>query len=151
MVDPMNSKTLRDSIGLFAAALLLLASGFARASAVPELSGSYQVIAKTALGPQTRVRLRLHFANHTQRALHIQRLTLWDSPHLDKRGTRPFSLVVSAGAFADTTQEFTIPLSEYRLWSHGARPRLLLEVQPPGGHTATEVVRLDRISGGKAD
>ncbi len=147
----MNCKTLRDSIGLFSFTLLLFASGFARTSAAPELSGSYQVIAKTARGPQTRVRLQLHFANHTQRALRIQRLTLWDPPRADKGATKPVSLVVSGGASASTTQEFTVPCSEYRSWSHGGAPRVLLEVQTASGRTATESIRLDRISGGKAN
>ena len=131
--------------------MFMFATRFAQASDVSQLSGSYQVMRKTEVGSQTQVRLQLHFANHTQRDLHIQRLTLWDSPHLDKRGTQKCSLIVSAGASVDTTQEFIIPRSEYRQWSHGARPRLLLEVQTPGGHTATEVVWLDRISGGEAN
>ncbi len=147
----MNCKIPRISIGLFAAALLLFASGFARASTAPGLSGSYQVIAKTVVGPQARVRLQLRFANHTQRALHIQRLTLWDPPRADKGAMKPVSLVVSGGASASTTLEFTIPRSEYRSWSHGGGPRLLLEVQTANGRTATQSIRLNRISGGKAN
>ncbi len=136
---------------LVVAGLFMLMTRFAQASDVSQLSGSYQVIQKTDLGPQTHVRLQLHLTNHGQRPLHIRRLTLWDLPHADKGATQPCSLVVLTGASADTTQEFTIPRSEYTSWRRGARPRLLLQIEAPGGRGITQVVRLDRVSGGKVN
>jgi hypothetical protein len=124
---------------------------FVQASDVSQLSGSYQVVQKTDLGAQTHVRLQLRLTNHGQRPLHIQRLTLWDRPHADKGATQACSIVVLTGASADTTQEFTVPRSEYKLWRRGARPRLLLQVEAPGGRGITRVVRLDRVSGGKVN
>lgn len=136
---------------------LLVAAGFfifliqAQASDASRVSGSYQVVDKTDLGARTRVQLHLHLTNHGQHDLHIQRLTLWDFSHPDKGGSQGCSIVVRAGASADTTQEFTVRRAEYELWSRGTRPRLVLEVQSAGGRTTTEAVRLDRASGGKAD
>jgi len=148
----MKCKSLRMCTGLLATtALLVVASGLGQATDAHPISGSYKVVRKTELGPQTRIQLQLNLANHTPRDLRIQRLTLLDSPQGGKDKTRPCSLVVPAGASADTTQEFTIPRSEYRSWSHGAAPRLLLDVQTPGGRIATEAVRLVRISGGEAN
>lgn len=139
--------------GLLVVGLLALAAQFARAADASQLSGAYQVIHKTDLGPQARVQLRLHLTNHTARDLHIQRLTLWDFSHPDRGASQACSLVVPAGGSADATQEFTVRRAEYDLWRRGARPRLVLEVLAPSGHNSTEaeVVRLDRISSGKAD
>jgi hypothetical protein len=131
--------------------LFMFTARFARASDVSQISGSYQVVQKTDLGPQTHVRLQLHLTNHGQGPLHIQRLTLWDLPDADKGATQPCSIIVRTGASADTMQEFTIPRSEYKLWKSGARPRLLLQVESPGGRGITQVVRLDRVSSGKVN
>jgi hypothetical protein len=136
---------------LLLAGLLVLGSQFARAADAAQLSGTYQLVQKTSLGPQTRVRLRLHLANHAARDLHIQRLTLADFSHPDRGGSQACSIAVHAGASVDATQDFTIRRAEYDLWRRGARPRLLLEVQTLSGGTTTEVVRPDRISSGKAD
>jgi hypothetical protein len=136
--------------GLFVL-LFVSTAGFAQASEISHLSGSYKVIHKTDLGPQTRIRLRLRLANHGERDLLIQRLTLWGSSHPAKSATEACSLVVHTGASASTTQEFTIPRSEYSLWSHGKHVRLLVAVESPGGRKAIEEVRLDRMSGGKAN
>jgi hypothetical protein len=136
---------------LVVAGLFMFTTQFAQASDVSQLSGSYQVVQKTDLGPQTHVRLQLRLTNHGKRPLHIQRLTLWDFPHADKDATQACSIVVLSGASADTTQEFTIPRSEYKLWRRGARPRLLLQIEAPGGRGTTKVVRLVRVSGGKVN
>jgi len=136
---------------LVVAGLFMFTARFAQATDAFQLSGSYQIVHKTDLGPQTHVRLQLHLTNHGQRLVHIQRLTLWDLPHADKGATQACSIVVLTGASADTTQEFTIPSSEYRSWRHGARPRLLLQVDGPSGRGTTQVVRLEHGSGGKVN
>ena len=136
---------------LVVAGLFMFTTRFSQASDASQLSGSYQMVQKTDFGSQTRVRLQLHLSNHGQRDLHIQRITFWDSPH--RPGGRPqaCSLLVHPGSFASTTQEFTMPRSEYRLWARGTRLKLLVAVEGPGGRKATELVRLDRVSGGKAN
>ena len=133
------------------ASLLVLTIGFAQARDISHLSGSYKIIHKTDLGPQTRIRLQLRLANHGERDLRIQRLTLWGSSHPAKSTTDACSLLVHTGASASTTQEFTIPRSEYSRWSRGEHVRLLVAVESPGGRKAIELVRLDRISSGKAN
>ena len=136
---------------LVAVSLLLFTTRLVQAMDASQLSGSYRVVQKTDLGPQTQVRLQLHLNNLGQRDLHVQRLTLWDLPHADKGATAACSVVVPAGASADTTQEFTIPRSEYKLWKRGARPRLVLQVEAPASRGTMKVVHLDRISGGKVN
>jgi hypothetical protein len=136
---------------LVVAGLFMFTTRFAQASDVSQLSGSYQVVQKTDLGSQTHLRLQLHLTNHGPRPLHIQRLTLWDFPHADEGATQACSIVVRTGASADTTQEFTIPRSEYKLWRRGTRPRLVLQIKAPGGRGTAKVVRLDRVSGGKVN
>ena len=136
---------------LVVAGLFMFTTRFAQANDVSQLSGSYQVVQKIDLGPQTHVRLRLHLTNHGQRELHIRRLTLWDFPHADKGATQSCSIVVRTGASADTTQEFTIPRLEYRLWKRGTRPRLVLQTEVPGSRGATKVVHLDRVSSGEGN
>lgn len=147
----MKRRMSRISNLLVLASLFVLTAGFAQASEISHLSGSYKVIHKTDLGPQTRIRLQLRLANHGQRDLLIQRLTLWGSSHPAKSATEACSLVVHTGASASTTQEFTIPRSEYSRWSHGKHVRLLVAIESPGGRKAIEEVRLDLISGGKAN
>ena len=135
--------------------LFLFTTRFAHADDISQLSGTYRVVQKTDLGPQTHVRLQLHLANHGPRGLRIQRLTLWDLPHADKGATQPCSIVLLTGASADTTQDFTIPRTEYKLWMRGSRPRLVLQVEMPGGRGTnqgiTKMVRLDRISARKVN
>jgi hypothetical protein len=147
----MNPKISRIFNLLVLAGSFVLTIGSAHASDLSHLSGSYQVLSKADSGSQMRVRLQLRLSNHGQRDLHIQRITIWNSPH--RPGGRPqaCSLLVHPGSLASTTQEFTVPSSEYRLWASGTRLRLLVAVEGPGGHKATELVRLDRISGGKAN
>ena len=130
--------------------LCVLTIGFAHASDSSHLSGSFQVVHKTDLGSQTRVRLQLQLSNHGQRDLHIQRITFWDS-HPPGRRPQACSLLVHPGSSASTTQEFTMPRSEYRFWTSAKRLNLLVAVDGPGGRKVTELVRLDRISGGKAN
>jgi hypothetical protein len=133
-------------IGLFVFAIQLAAG-----SDASRISGSYQVLSKTELGSQIRVRLLLHLTNDGARQLQIQRLTLWDFSHPEKGGTQTCSIVVHAGASVDITQEFKVERPEYELWRRGARPRLVLEAQSPDGRRTTKVVRLERTIGGKAD
>jgi hypothetical protein len=145
------SHSLLLAAGLLAAGLLIFAVEIGQAADAGPLSGTYQLVQKMDLGPQTRVRLRLHLANHAARDLHIQRLTLWDFSHPDRGGSQACSIIVRAGAFVEATQDFTIRRAEYDLWRRGQRPRVVLEVQTPSGRNTTEVVRLDRVSSGKAD
>lgn len=145
----MNPRNSRISPLLVLAGLFVLTIGFAQASAVSHLSGSYKVVHQTDLGPRTRVRLQLHLANHGPRDLHILRITLWGSSHPTDGEDKKYSLVLHPDASASTTQEFTIPRSDYRLWNRAKCLKLLVAVEEPGGRKTTELVRLDRISGGK--
>jgi len=148
----MKVKILRScNYFLVAAGLFAFTIQFARASDASRVSGSYHVVQKMNLGSQTRVRLQLRLTNHGQHELRIQRLTLWDFSHPDKGGTHACSIVVHAGASADTTQEFTVRRPEYELWVHRTRPRLVLEAQSPDGRRTTKVVRLEPVFGRKAD
>lgn len=147
----MNPRISRFSNLLVLAGLFALTIGLAQASDFSHLSGSYQVLHNTDFGSQTRVRMQLRLSNHGQRDLHIQRITFWDSPHHPGGRPQACSLLVHPGSSTSTTQEFTIPRSEYRLWTKGTRLKLLVAVEGPGGRRATELVRLDRVSGGKAN
>jgi len=146
-----TANILRNRLLFLIAGLFVLAVPFSQATDASRLSGSYQVVQKTDLGSQTRVRLQLRLTNHGARELHIQRLTLWDFSHPHKGGTQPCTIVLGAGASIGTTQEFTIPRAEYELWTRGTRPRLVVEVQSSRGRTAAEAVRLDREIKGKAE
>jgi len=133
------------------AGLFVFAIEFAQATDASQVSGTYQVVEKSDLGSQTRVRVQLHLTNHGHHALRIQRLTLWDLSHPAKGGTQACSIIVRAGGSADTVQDFTVGRPEYEMWRRGTRPRLVLEEQVPGGRKTIAVVRLDRASSGKAD
>jgi hypothetical protein len=153
----MNHNHLRfGNLRLVLAALFALGVQPALASNVPLISGSYQVVQKSGLGSQTQIRLRIHLVNQGPTDLSIQRMTLWDFSHPDKGGTRACAVTLPAHASAETTQEFTIPRSEFQLWQRGLRPRFVLQLGTPGntgGKTtpkSTTVVRLDRISGQEA-
>jgi hypothetical protein len=148
----MNGKILRTCARLLIiAGVLAFALAVVRAADTMFVTGSYQVLQKTDRGSQTRVRLHLHLTNHGQRDIQIQRLTIWDFPHPTKGGSQASSVVVHALTSVDTTEEFTIPHSEYELWSRGTRPRIVLEVRTPDGRKTTQVVRLDRVQGGRAN
>jgi hypothetical protein len=136
---------------LVIASLSILCVTAASASAAPSLSGTYQVVHRSEAAGQTQIQVQIHLVNHGPRELHIQRITLWDFSHPAKGGTQSSSLVLPSAGSADTTQDFTVPRAEYELWKRGARPRLVLEIESPHGHPATEVVHLDRVSGGKGD
>jgi hypothetical protein len=147
----MNARILRISHLLVFAGSFVLMVGFAHASDFSHLSGSYQVIRKTDVGSQTRVQLQLHLSNHGQRDLQIQRITVWDPPHHPGGKPQACSLLVHPGSSASTTQEFTLPRSQYRSWTRSKRLNLLVAVEGPGGHKATQLIRLDRTSDGKAN
>jgi len=136
---------------LVIAGLSIVSIPVARANDTARLSGTYQVVHKSEAGGQTRIQIKVHLLNHGPRELHIQRITLWDFSHPAKGGTQSCSLVVHSTSSVDTTQEFSIPRAEYELWRRGTRPRLVVEIETPHGHPTTEVVRLDRISGGKVN
>jgi hypothetical protein len=136
---------------LVIAGLAIFSSLVARANDTARVSGTYQVIRKAEVGGQTRIRLQIHLVNRGARELHIQRMTFWDFSHPTKGGSQNCSLVVHPANSADTTQEFTLPHAEYELWKRGGRPRLVLEIAAPQGRPTTEVLRLDRIVGGKGE
>jgi len=125
----------------------------ALAGDLPLVSGSYEVVETTSLGSQTQIRMRIHLENHGPSDLSIQRVTLWDFSHPEKGGTRACAVALRAHASAETTQQFTIPRSEYQLWQRGLRPRFVLQMSGAGSTAgrampkSTTVVRLDRISG----
>lgn len=151
-VNRMNRRISRICCPLVLTGLLVFMIGSAQAGTTSHLSGSYQVVGKTDLGSHTRVRLQLRLANHGHSDLHIQRITLWSSSHPAKEGMKACApLLVRSGTTESTTQEFIIPNSDYRLWSRGTLLRLLVAVERPDGREATELVRLNRISGGRAN
>jgi hypothetical protein len=135
--------------------LLLVAGVFsltiAQAVTVPQVSASYRVVEKADGAGSTRVRLQIHLVNRGVRAFRVRRMTLWDFSHPAKGGIQNCSLAVPSGSSADATAEFTISRAEYELWQRGARPRLLLDILTGDGRPGTTVLRLDRISTGKAD
>jgi hypothetical protein len=147
----MNPKISRFSSLVLLAGLFAITIGLAHASDVSRLAGSYQVLHKTDVGSQAHVRLQLQLSNRGQHDLQIRRITFWDPPR--HRGGKPqaCSLLVRSGSSASTKQEFTIARSEYRFWNSAKRLNLLVAVEGPSGRKATELVRLDRISGGKAN
>jgi len=149
-------------------AFLALAVQFAPAgnpssASGPLLSGSYEVMQNTARGSDTQLRVRIHLVNHGPSDVSIQRMTLWDSSHPEKGGSRACALTLRSHATADTIQEFSIKRSDYQLWQRGFRPRFVLQLATPASaydrtstttsHPAanqtksTAIVRLDRISG----
>jgi hypothetical protein len=127
--------------------IFLWAIPLSQAADASRISGSYQIVEKTDLGSQTRVRLQLRLTNYGQQAVHIQRLTLWDFSHPHKGGTQPCTVILAAGASTGTMQEFTIPRAEYELWTRGTRPRLVVEVQSAHGRPVAEAIRLERVEG----
>jgi hypothetical protein len=116
------------------------------ASAIPEVSGRYEVIQETEKGGQAQVQIRLQLTNRSIRDLHIQHMTLWDFSHPSKDGTRLCSLVVRSSASAITTQEFIIPRAELDLWKRGTRPRVVLDLATPDARPSTLTVRLSPLS-----
>lgn len=144
-------KFFRNQFLFLFAGLIALAVPLSEASDGARVSGSYQIVQKTNIGSQTRVRVQLRLTNNETSELHIQRLILWDFSHPQKGGTQPCAILLAAGVSVETTQEFTIPRAEYELWTRGGRPRLVIEVQSSGGRTIAEAVRLDREFKGKAE
>jgi hypothetical protein len=142
---------LRNRLIFLITGLFVLAVPFSQASDASRISGSYEVVGKTDIGSQTRVRLQLRLTNHEPRELRVQRLTVWDFSHPHKGGTQPCTIVLGAGASVGTTQEFTIPRAEFEMWTRGTRPRLVVEVQSSRGRITAEAVRLDREFKGKAE
>jgi len=126
---------------------LALGLQVALASSGPLITGYYQVVQNTNLGPQALIKMRIYLVNHGAPSLFIQRMTLRDVSHPGKGGTNACAVTLPAHASADTTQEFTIPRSEYEQWQKGLRPRFILGLSGSGNRKSTAVVRLDRISG----
>ena len=147
----MNSKVFSSSCLLVLAGWFAFSPQLSRGSDIRRISGSYQVVQQVKSGSQTQVRLRIRLLNRGDRDLTIQRLALWDFSHPSRAGMRACSLLLRPGTSGDTTQEFTIPRSEYESWHRGKGPRLALEVPLPSGRTTTEVVQLNAASSRKAD
>ena len=144
----MNSKVLRrGGVSLALAFSLAFASQLCQGSDIKRLSGSYHIVQKTEVGPHNRVRLQFRLTNQGQSDIVIQRVALWDFSHPGREGVRACSLVIRAGSSIDTTQEFTVPRSEYESWRTNRGPALLLEVVLPSGRKTVEVVHLNGTSG----
>ncbi len=144
----MTCKVIRTCKGLLVLTLLAIS---ARASDSSQLSGSYEVTHKSELGAQTRVELRIHFTNRGSRGLSIERLILRDFPSVREGASQPCSIVLPPHDSTVVTQAFTVRRSEYELWAHGSKPRLVLKLKTPGAPETTKVLRLDRFSHRKAD
>jgi hypothetical protein len=134
-------------LGIFPAATAFPA--FAQSAETSRVTGSYEVIQRVEAGAQAHIHVKLHLINHEPRALHIQRLAFRDFASAAKGGSQSCSILIAAQASIDTTQEFTIRREEYEMWKRGARPRLILELENTNGRGQTEVVRLNRIAGGR--
>jgi len=135
---------------LLVAALFALGVQLAAAGSAPLFSGSYEVVKTTALGSQAQVRMRIHLVNHGAFPLAIQTMALRGFSHANRGATHACAVALAAYASTETTQEFIILRPEYQLWQKGLRPRLVLQIGPPGGAKSTAVVRLDKISGQEA-
>jgi len=122
----------------------------AQASNAATLSGSYAVQGQADSGGQVKAALQIRLQNRGAHDLHIQRITLWDFSHPAQGASRPCSIAVPAGGSSNTTQEFIVPRNEYELWKRGSLPRVVLQIATPNGRPTTAVVRLDRLSGGRA-
>ncbi len=146
----MKYSNLRFGKWLLVAILFTLHVQVALAGNAPVVSGSYQVLEKQTRGSEAQIQLRIHLVNHGSSEFSIQRMTLWDFSHGDKRGTAACSITLPAHASAETTQQFTIRRSDYQSWQKGFRPRLVLQIAGPGHTKNKAVVRLDRISGQEA-
>jgi len=148
----MNSRCfLRSTCWILLAAWLAITPQISQSSDVSRLSGSYQVVRDAGVGPQSRVRLHLRLSNQRGEEVRIQRIALRDFSHPARESMRACFLVIHAGSSADTTQEFTVPRSQYESWQRGKGLRLLLEVLLPSGRRTTEAVELKAISSGKAN
>jgi len=147
----MNRSISRISHLLALAGLFIATIGFAQANTVSHLFGSYRVIQKANVGSVTRVRLQVQLTNRGGRDLRIERMTLWRSSHPGQGGTGSSPFVIRTGGSTSTTREFKIQRSEYRALTRGTPLTFLVTVKGPEGHEATEVVRLDPISRGKAN
>jgi hypothetical protein len=139
---------------LLAAALFVVVSALvvqtAAASNAPLISGSYEIVQSTDLGSEAQVQIRIHLVNRGPSDLSVQKITVLGSFHPDKAGTVACAVTLPARGSADTTQEFTIPRSDYRVWQRGFRPRLMLRMAGPGKTKSSAVVRLDRSSSQEA-
>ena len=148
----MNSRILRRRNCCLAMAVwLAVALQFVQAADVRHLSGSYQVTQKTDRGAKSSVRLVFRLTNQGEGDLSIQRIALWDFSHLGRESMRHCTLIIPKGGSTETTQEFTIPRSEFDSWRGANGPRLLLEVRLPSGRMTTEVVHLNAAAGRKAN
>jgi hypothetical protein len=144
----MNSKVFRwGRLSLTVAFSLAFALQFSQGSDIKRLSGSYRVVQKTEIGPHNRVRLQLRLTNRGQSDLVIQRVALRDFSHANREAVRACSLLLRPGRSVETTQEFTVPRSEYESWRGNHGPRLLLEVMLPSGRKTIEAVHLNSASG----
>ena len=139
----MNSRFFSSCRTCFALAVLVaIGPQLTRASDVTRLSGSYQVLAKADTGNKTTVRLRVHLTNQGSGGLSIQRIALRDFSHSTRDQVRACALTLPAGRSAESTQQFTIPRTEYEAWQRGNAPTVVLEVVTPSGRRTIEVLRL---------
>jgi hypothetical protein len=133
-----------------AIALLACTFGARLANASSALiTGSYEVLQKTEVGPQTKVRLRVHLTNLSQETLQVQQLLLFDFGHPPSNGTPAPPLILRPGASADTSQEFVVPRLQFEQWNMGTNPRVVLQLQTSTGARITQAIRLEPASTGK--
>ncbi len=141
----MNDWTFRCARVLAVPMLLLaLGAGGANAANLP-MSGSYEVVGKTNVGTQAKVLLRLHFTNHGQAPLHLQKILLRDFAQPPSAPNGRVSITLNSGNTEETTQEFVVPRRQFDQWRRGMLPRVVLNLQTAAGARITQAVRLDRI------
>ncbi len=138
-------------LGLALATCIAFVPQLSGASDLTRLSGTYEIVGKADVGPNTTVRLRVHVTNQGSESLSIQRMALRNFPHPTRDQVHACALTIPAGASAESTQEFTFPRVDYDSWQHGSQPKVVLEISTDSGRRTTEVLSLTRVSSGKGN
>jgi hypothetical protein len=146
----MSNNVVRSCKQFVVAALIALgqfiAGPCAKASALAPVTGTYEVMQRTAAGAQEHVRLRIHLVNQGSTSLSIQRMTLWNFSRPDRGATRPCAVTLRARGSAVVTLDFAVRRMDYERWQQGAQPRLIVQTAGTRNRGSKAVVDLDRIS-----
>jgi hypothetical protein len=119
---------------------LLLIAGTGRASAAPQLSGTYKITENADLGAQVRIAVELNLLNTGDVAVTISAVSLrsFSSPH--QMVNAPTTLTLRPHANASVSLQFLMPKQDFDNWSMGPHQQFLFSLQSPGSASGKPVV-----------
>jgi hypothetical protein len=124
----MNFSARSVLIGLLVLLLVCEQAAFA----APPLTGSYKVTQNTSVGSQVQISLELSILNPGDSSITITSISLRSPSSPGQTVTGTTNLTIASHSTAQTRVLYTLPKSDYKVWSAGPHQQFLVNFQTHG-------------------